>query len=89
MPRPALRTGSLVKKRTTTPGGRKVIHYYRRKPGKHRCSICGRELSSVPRERPYKIRRRSLTQKRPNRPYGGMLCAKCLSILIKAKARSL
>lgn len=60
-----------------TPGGRVVIHYRKRLPGKAKC-VCGKELHAVPRLRPYKMRKLAKTKKRPERPYGGVLCSKCM-----------
>jgi large subunit ribosomal protein L34e len=60
------------------PGGRTVIHYKYKKPKKAHCARCKAPLAGVPRERPYKIRKMSKTQKRPERPFGGMLCSRCM-----------
>ena len=66
-----------------TPGSKTVTHYRKRKPSKAKCAECGDALKGVPRERPYKMARLSKTQKRPERPYGGVLCSKCARIKIK------
>ena len=71
-----------------TPGGRTVTHYKKRKPGKAHCAKCGSELKGVPRERPYKMKNMPRTKKRPERPYGGVLCSKCMREVMKEKARS-
>jgi len=71
-----------------TPGGTTKISYKRRKPKKAHCAICGVVLKGVPREVPYRIKKLSKTQRRPERPYAGNLCSKCTRILIKRKARS-
>ena len=78
MPRPALRSRSLRRVKVRTPGGRVVIHYERRKPSPARCGICGAVLSGVPRERPSKLRKLAHTERRPERPYGGVICPRCL-----------
>jgi len=70
-----------------TPGGRTVLHHVKRKPSKAICSECGKVLCGVPRERPYKMQRMAKTKKRPERPFGGMLCSKCSRLKIIAKAR--
>ena len=67
--------------------GKSVIHYKKRKPKSAHCSNCGSVLKGVPRERPYKMRKISKTKKRPERPYGGVLCSKCTKELIRAKVR--
>ena len=70
---------------TVVPGNRVALHYKKRKPHIAHCGNCGSPLKGVPRERPYKMRNLAKTQKRPERPYGGVLCSKCLRSLIKEK----
>ncbi len=70
-----------------TPGGKTVTHYRLRKPKIAHCSNCGAELKGVPRERPYKMQNMPKTKKRPERPYGGVLCSKCMREKIKERAR--
>jgi len=69
------RTFRRVKKRT--PGGKTIISYRLRKPKKTRCADCGVTLKGVARARPVKIKNMPKTKKRPQRPYGGVLCSKC------------
>ena len=71
-----------------TPGRRNIIHYKRRKPSKAHCAECRAVLSGVPRELPYKMQNMPKTKKRPERPYGGMLCSKCARKRIISEARS-
>lgn len=59
------------------PGNRVTIQYRSRKPNKPQCAECGTQLSGVPRVQASKLHSMSKTQKRPNRPYGGMFCSKC------------
>ena len=68
---------------------RLTTHYKKSKPKKAHCSSCGGKLAGVARERPYKMRNMPKTAKRPERPYGGKLCSKCLRAEMKSKARSL
>ena len=70
-----------------TPGGKTVLHYEKRKPKLGRCANCGDALKGVPRERPYKMQNMPKTAKRPERPFGGVLCSKCMRIEMKKKAR--
>jgi len=70
-----------------TPGGINKIHYKKRKPSKAHCAGCGAILSGIPRERPYKMQNIPKTMKRPERPYGGMLCSRCARRKIIAEAR--
>ncbi|MBN1157254.1 50S ribosomal protein L34e [Candidatus Woesearchaeota archaeon] len=78
---------TLRRKKVKTPGGRLTTHYLKRKPKKAHCAECGVVLSGVPRERPYIMRNLGKTKKRPERPFGGMLCSKCSRDLIKKQAR--
>ncbi len=67
-----------------TPGSRVAIHYKKRKPKNASCANCGVKLSGTLRERPYKMMNTSKTKKRPQRPYGGYYCSKCMrQVLIK------
>jgi len=70
-----------------TPGGRVVLHHVLRKPKKAHCAVCGEVLKGVARERPSKMQNMPKTKKRPERPFGGVLCSKCLRQRIKDKAR--
>ncbi len=88
MPRPAHRTRMMRRIHITTPGGAHKVHYEKRKPGKATCANCGRPLAGVPRGRPVIIRNLSLSKKRPNRRYGGVLCPSCLALLIKQAVRA-
>lgn len=87
MPRPGLRTHSYRKVYRRTPGGRTVIHYEPRKPGIAKCAMCGKPLNGVPRARPVELRNMPKTMKRPERPYGGYLCHKCLMKYLKEAIR--
>jgi len=87
VPRPALRTRSRRRVYRRTPGGRTVIHYEKRKPGPARCAICGTPLNGVPRLRPVELRKLPLSQRRPERIFGGVLCVKCLEKLLKKTVR--
>lgn len=70
-----------------TPGGKTVMHYRKRKPSKAICGACGAILKGVPRERPYKMQNMPKSAKRPERPYGGVLCTKCTRVVVTAKAK--
>jgi large subunit ribosomal protein L34e len=83
MVRPAYRSRSMRRVPVKTPGGRTVVHYEKRKPDVARCARCGRPLNAVPRLRPNKLKHLSKTGKRPERPYGGVLCAACLAELLR------
>lgn len=72
-----------------TPGGRTVIHYRERKPQKAHCATCGKALAGVPRERPANLAKLPKTARRPQRPYGGVLCSACMRQRIKEQTRGL
>lgn len=76
MQRHRTRTYRRVKKKT--PGRKLIIQYTKRKPSKAKCAQCKKLLKGVPRDLPYKIRKLSKTQKRPERPFGGYLCSECM-----------
>ncbi len=61
-----------------TSSGKTKIHYKKRKHSKAKCANCGAVLHGVLRERPYKMKKIPKTKKRPQRPYGGTLCSKCM-----------
>ena len=87
MPAPRLRSRSLRKIFRKVPGGRTSIHYKRRKHKLGKCSGCGDALKGVPHELPHKMRKMAKTKKRPERPFGGVLCGKCMRNMIIDKAR--
>lgn len=70
-----------------TPGGKTVLHFIRRKPKKAKCGKCGAVLPGVPAQRRFRIKKMSKTQKRPSRPYGGVLCSKCTREKLKQQVR--
>ena len=71
-----------------TPGGNTVLHYKRRKPAKSQCAGCGAILQGVPHVRQLVMRNMPKTARRPERPYGGVLCSKCTRTKIIAQART-
>ena len=87
MPAPRLRSRSLRRVFRKVPGGRVSIHYKKRKPKAAKCGNCGAILKGVPRELPYKMRSMTKTKKRPERPFGGVLCSKCMRKEIINKIR--
>ena len=87
MPAPRLRSRSLRRVFRKVPGGRVSLHYKKRKPKSAKCGSCSAALKGVPRELPYKMRSMAKTKKRPERPYGGVLCSKCMRMKIIENAR--
>lgn len=87
MPQPRLRSRSLRKVFRKVPGGRVSIHYKKRKPKSAKCGNCGAVLKGIPRELPFKMRSMAKTKKRPERPFGGILCSRCMRQEIINKVR--
>jgi len=83
MVKPMLRSRSKKRRRVRTPGKKLVTHYKRKKPGRARCAVCKKPLHGVPRLNPSKMRKLPKTKKRPERPFGGNLCSKCMRNLFK------
>jgi large subunit ribosomal protein L34e len=86
---PRFRSRSLRRVFVKTPGGKTVLHHRRRKPAKAECAKCAIVLKGVPRDIPGKIKKLSKTQRRPERPYGGVLCSKCMRLTFIEKAKML
>ncbi|MDK6027934.1 50S ribosomal protein L34e [Ignisphaera sp. 4213-co] len=86
MPRPGLRSRSYKRIYRRTPGGKTVVHYEKRENTPMRCARCGKVLNGVPIKESL---RRSLprTLKRPERMFGGVLCASCLREVLKNVVR--
>lgn len=70
-------------------GKRVTTHYKKRLPAKAQCGGCGKELQGVPRVRAVTMRGLPKSQKRPERPYGGVLCSTCMRETMISKAHSL
>lgn len=61
-----------------TPGGDTKLHYEKRNMTKRKCVLCGVELHGIPRMTKSRFSRLPKTKKRPERPYGGILCSNCM-----------
>lgn len=83
MPRKSQRSRTFRRIHVKTPGGTKLV-YAKRKPSKAHCAKCDAILHGVASERPYLMAKMSKTEKRPERPYAGMLCSKCMRLKIKS-----
>ena len=84
MVRGSKRSRTLRRIYVKTPKHTKLVHA-KRKPSKAHCAMCGKVLPGVATARPYKMAKLSKTQKRPERPYAGMLCSACTRKTIKSK----
>ena len=87
MPAPRLRSRSLRELHKKVPGGRTSTFFKKRKPQPAKCGKCGDVLKGIPREFPFRMRKMAKTKKRPERPFGGVLCTKCMRKEILSKAR--
>ena len=83
MPRPSRRSRTLRRVYVKTIKHTK-LSYAKRKPSKAHCADCRAVLHGVASKRPYKMSKLSKTEKRPERPYGGVLCASCTRKRIKS-----
>lgn len=79
------RTFRRVQRRTVK--GSKTV-YTRRKPSAPKCAVTGQKLHGVPRGTPGKLKKLSKSQKRPSRPFGGVLSSKAAREEIKKRARA-
>lgn len=87
MPAGRFRSGRFRKVFVKTPGGRTTIHYRERKPQRAKCASCKKVLAGVPRERPAIFANLPKTAKRPERPYGGVLCSACMRTRLQQQTR--
>ena len=87
MVRRSLRSRSLRRVKRKVPGNRTSLQYKKKKPQPAICGKCGDVLKGVPHELPYKMRTMPKTYKRPERPYGGVLCSRCSRLEIISKIR--
>ena len=89
MVRPSHRSRSLRRVFRRTPGANVKLHYKKRKPSPAKCAETGQILKGVPRERPKAMQKMAKSKKRPERPFGGYLCASALKKRALRFARSL
>ncbi len=87
MPRGREKSNRFRKIYVKAPGGRTKVQLRERKPSKAVCGTCKKPLSGVPRERPASLRKIAKTSRRPERPYGGVLCSPCTRALLRQNAR--
>lgn len=87
MPRGMFKSRTFRRVSKKLPGGTTVMRFLRRKPKGAHCARCGADLHGIPRELPTQMRNLTKSEKRPERPYGGVLCSRCLKDTIKMDAR--
>ncbi|MDO8642931.1 MAG: 50S ribosomal protein L34e [Candidatus Woesearchaeota archaeon] len=71
------------------PSGVSRLFYKKRKPSKAVCGSCKLVLPGVACATPRKMQNMSKSSKRPERPFGGVLCTRCMRSVMVAKARSM
>ena len=71
------------------PGNTIKMHYRKRKPSKATCAIYGTELPGIVHATTAGLRNTSKSQRRPNRPFGGVLSSKAPREKMKTKARTI
>ncbi|MBI3052225.1 50S ribosomal protein L34e [Candidatus Woesearchaeota archaeon] len=71
-----------------TPGGVTKVAYAHRNPSKAHCAQCHSELVGMKRLRPFRLSNVSKSQRRPNRPFGGVLCSSCVRKVFVGRVRS-
>ena len=79
---------SFARKKVRTIKGTKTV-YTRRKPRLGVCHVTGQTLKGVPRDTPAKIGKLAKTERRPQRPFGGVLSSKAAREVHKSEARKL
>jgi len=82
MPRGSRKSRSLRRIYVKTSKQTKLV-YAKRKHSKAHCAKCGVVLKGVATGAPYRMGKLAKTERRPERPYGGVLCSKCTRLKIK------
>jgi len=59
------------------PGGRTLLKFKEKKPQQPHCGECGKPLPGIPRMFRAEAKNATKTKKRPQRPFGGVLCSSC------------
>lgn len=88
MVRPALRSRSRRRVARRVPSGEPRVFYERDYRYVARCALCGGPLGGVPRDL-REVRSGPRSSKRPERPFGGVLCPRCLAVAYKVAIRGL
>lgn len=84
---PRLRSTSVRTRHRRSPGGKPVVIYKIRKPSRATCALCEEKLNAVPKRKGVELKKLSKTERRPERKFGGVLCASCTRAIIKFKTR--
>lgn len=78
---------SMKRVRKKTISGENVFVYRKARTGAAVCNHCGRELHGVPKLFKSQLGKLSISEKRPNRKFGGYYCADCTREFFKDMAR--
>ena len=73
----SLRSRSLRKLRVRVPGGKTVERYKGRKNAFTKCAVCKRPLSGMPKVTDALTAKLSISERRPDRKFGGNMCPSC------------
>jgi len=84
---PRFGSTSFRKSQRRTPGGNTVTHYDYKLHSKHICAICKEVLHGKPRVRPAEMKHICKSERKPERPFGGMLCSPCSRAVISMRAK--
>ena len=84
---PSRRSTSFKGRSRRSPTGKQLVIGKPKKPSRASCALCHGFLHGVPKRSPGQLAKLSKTEKRPERMYGGILCANCMQQLAKEKAR--
>lgn len=60
---------------------------FHKKPSFAKCALCSARLHAVPKRSQGALRKLAKTQKRPQRVFGGVLCANCTRRVLMEKTR--
>ncbi|NJL43989.1 MAG: 50S ribosomal protein L34e [Nitrosarchaeum sp.] len=88
MPQGMHKSRTFKRKQVPVPGGQLAKHFVKPNPKQASCAACGRALHGIPRKSPTQMHNLPKTMKRPERPYGGVLCSSCMRHEMVQKARA-
>ncbi|MGD2072283.1 MAG: hypothetical protein PVG65_02200 [Candidatus Thorarchaeota archaeon] len=89
MPKPSRLTKGRKKREFRTPGGRRKVHYQKFYRAGGTCALSGKRMQLPRKSKHGENYKASRSAKRPNRPYGGVLCSQALRRGIIRQAREL
>ncbi|MBD3261076.1 MAG: hypothetical protein GF334_05240, partial [Candidatus Altiarchaeales archaeon] len=87
MVEPSKRSRSVKKTKKRTPGGRTATHYRRDRHNMKPCARCGKKLQGVNTGSSATIRNLTQSQRKPAKPYAGVLCNQCTDELVRYVTR--